>query len=89
MDSALETIRVQLNFPLKEATKPIIWHFAHDYGLKFSVRKANIDSTIGGYTVLDLTGERSKIEQALAWAVSEGIEVSAIGATGEDEWVIR
>jgi hypothetical protein len=84
----IETIRVQLNFPLAEATKPIIWHFAHDWELKFSIRKANIDSTIGGYTVLDLTGKRDNIDAALEWAATEGIEVLVGGATGEDEWVI-
>ena len=84
----IETIRVQLNFPLAEATKPIIWHFAHDWDLKFSIRKANIDSKIGGYTVLDLTGKRDNIDAALEWAAAEGIEVLVGGATGEDEWVI-
>lgn len=83
-----ETIRVQLHFPLAQATKPIIWHFAHDYQLRFSIRKADIDYRIGGYTVLELTGPRETIERALAWATTEGIEVSAIGATGEDEWAI-
>lgn len=84
-----ETIRVQFNFPLEGVTKPIIWHLAHDYGLMFSIRKADIDVRIGGYTVLDLTGPRERIDAALEWVRREGIEVSAIGATGADEWVLR
>lgn len=59
-----------------------------DWDLKFSIRKANIDSKIGGYTVLDLTGKRDNIDAALEWAATEGIEVLVGGATGEDEWVI-
>ena len=84
-----ETIRVQLNFPLEQVKKPIIWHFAHDYGLKFSIRRAHIDAHVGGYTVLELTGERERINAALEWARQEGIEISAIGVDGTDEWVVR
>ena len=51
-----ETIRVQLNFPLQEVTKPIVWRLAHDFGLKFSIRRASIDIRTGGFTVLELTG---------------------------------
>ena len=84
-----ETIRVQLNFPLEQVKKPIIWHFCHDYDLMFSIRRANIDAHVGGYTVLELTGEREKINAALEWAKHEGIEVSAIGVDGTDEWIVR
>jgi ABC-type methionine transport system ATPase subunit len=85
----METIRVQLNFPLEQVTKPIIYHFTADYGLKFSIRRANIDIHAGGFTVLELTGEKEKIQAALAWARSEGIETSFIGLDGTDEWVVR
>ncbi len=89
MENGNETVRVQLNFPLEQVTKPIIWHFAHDYALKFSIRRASIDVHAGGYTVLELTGARENIDRALEWARSEGIEVSAIGLDGTDEWVVR
>ena len=82
------TIRVQLTFPLEQVTKPIIWHFAHDYGLRFSIRRAQIDHRTGGFTVLDLTGPAEKIEAALKWAREEGIGTSFIGTDGADEWVI-
>ncbi len=84
-----ETVRVQLNFPLEQVTKPIIWHFAHDYGLMFSIRRADIDAHVGGYTVLELTGPRDQIDAALHWAREEGVEVSDIGVDGTDEWAAR
>ncbi len=84
-----ETIRVQLNFPLEQVKKPIIWHFAHDYGLMFSIRRANIDVHVGGFTVLELSGPTDKLEAAMDWAKAEGIEVSTIGVDGTDEWVVR
>lgn len=84
-----DTVRVQFNFPLEHVKKPIIWHLATDYGLKFSIRRANIDIHVGGFTVLEITGPTDKIEEALAWARAEGIETSYIGVDGTDEWVVR
>jgi ABC-type methionine transport system ATPase subunit len=84
-----ETIRVQLNFPLAEVKKPIIWHLAHDFGLMFSIRRAQIDVKTGGFTVLELTGPREQIDAGLEWARNEGIETSFIGTDGADEWVLR
>ncbi len=81
-----ETVRVQLTFPLEQVKKPIIWHFAHDYGLMFSIRRANIDAHVGGFTVLELSGPRERIDAALEWARSEGIEVGPVGGDGTDEW---
>ncbi|MDX1934017.1 MAG: NIL domain-containing protein [Capsulimonadales bacterium] len=84
-----DTVRVQLNFPLEHVKKPIIWHLAHDFDIRFSIRRANIDIHVGGFTVLELTGTSEKIEEGLAWARSEGIETSYIGLDGTDEWVVR
>ena len=81
-----EKIRVQLNFPLEQVKKPIIWHIGHDFGLMFSIRRANIDFHTGGFTVLELTGPREKINAALEWARAEGVETSFIGLDGTDEW---
>jgi ABC-type methionine transport system ATPase subunit len=81
-----QTVRVQLNFPLEQIKKPIIWHIAHDFGLMFSIRRANIDVHAGGFTVLELTGPPDRIEAALDWARREGVEATFIGAEGTDEW---
>ena len=81
-----ETVKVQMNFPLAQVTKPIVWHLAHDFGLVFSIRRANIDVRVGGFTVLELTGPRERIDAALEWARHEGVEVSLVGINGADEW---
>ena len=86
---ANQTVRVQLNFPLEQVTKPIIWHISHDFDLVFSIRRANIDVKVGGYSVLELTGPRESIDRALEWARAEGVEVSSIGIDGTDEWAVR
>ena len=81
-----ETVRVQLNFPLEQVKKPIIWHLAHDFGLMFSIRRASIDFHTGGFTVLELTGPKDKIEEGLAWVRAEGVETAFVGLDGTEEW---
>ena len=64
-----QTVRVQLNFPIAQVPKPIIWHLSHDFELVFSIRRANIDSHAGGFTVLELTGPKHQIDAGLEWAL--------------------
>jgi ABC-type methionine transport system ATPase subunit len=88
MGADMETVRVQLNFPLEQVKEPIIWHLAHDFGLKFSIRRASIDIHAGGWTVLELSGPREQIEAGLTWAQGRGVEVTSVGANGTDEWTV-
>ncbi len=81
-----ETLRVQLNFPLDQVPKPVIWHLSHDFDVVFSIRRAQIDAHAGGFCVLELTGPRAKIEAGLKWVEGEGVGVSPVGATNPDEW---
>lgn len=83
-----ETVRVQLNFPLDRVKEPVIWHLSHYYRLRFSIRYAAIDVKTGGYTVLDLTGERDDINNGLQWAQEQGVEISSLGINGANEWAI-
>jgi hypothetical protein len=85
-DRMEETIRVQLNFPLEQVKKPIIWHLSHDFGLKFSIRRANIDFHAGGFTVLELTGPAEKIEAGLEWVRSEGVETTLVALNAANEY---
>jgi ABC-type methionine transport system ATPase subunit len=83
-----DTVRVQLNFPLDRVKEPVIWHLSHYYRLRFSIRYASIDPKNGGYTVVDFTGDRTDIENGLQWAQEQGVEISALGINGANEWAI-
>ena len=84
----IETVRVQLNFPLQQVKEPVIWHLSHHYRLRFSIRYAAIHPETGGYTVVDFSGDRADINAGLAWAQEQGVEISALGINGENEWAI-
>lgn len=88
MSQEIETIRVQLNYPLEHVKEPILYHLVVDYGLIPNIRRANIDVHTGGYIFLELSGEKSALEKGLAWLEELGITVSAIGLDGTQEWAV-
>ena len=81
-----ESIRVQLDYPLEQVAQPIIYHLVVDYHLIPNIRRANIDSHIGGMMVLELEGTRSDLEAGVAYLRGLGIEITDVG-TGTS-WTI-
>lgn len=84
----METIRVQLNYPLERVKEPILYQLVMKFGLIPSIRRANIDIRTGGFIYLDLSGEKSALESGLRWLDEQGVIVNAIGLDGTQEWAI-
>ena len=82
----VESIRVQLDYPLEQVTQPIIYHLVVDYRLVPNIRRANIDAHTGGMMVLELDGTRSDLEAGVAYLRGLGIEVTQVGT--ETAWTI-
>ena len=83
-----ETIRVQLNYPKEQVQEPILYRLVTKYGLVPNIRRANIDARTGGFIFLELTGKKDELEKAIYWLEKIGIQVSAIGLDGTEEWVV-
>ena len=81
-----DTIRVQLTYPIERVEEPVLYHLVTDYGLIPDIRRASIDAAAGGYIFLELRGEKDKLQSALRYLDALGIEVSAIGLDGSEEW---
>jgi ABC-type methionine transport system ATPase subunit len=84
----IETIRVQLNYPLERVKEPILYQLVMKFGLIPSIRRANIDIRTGGFIYLDLSGEKNALESGLRWLEEQGVIVNAIGLDGTQEWAI-
>jgi ABC-type methionine transport system ATPase subunit len=84
----METIRVQLNYPLERVKEPILYQLVMKFGLIPSIRRANIDIRTGGFIYLDLSGEKNALESGLRWLEEQGVIVNAIGLDGTQEWAI-
>jgi len=74
----MRSVKVLLKFPVDEASKPVAWVFATEYGLKFSILHADIRAGRGGRIIMDLSGEEENIARAMEYARSENIEVKVL-----------
>ncbi len=84
----LDTIRVQLNYPIELVTEPVLYRLVVDHGLIPNIRRAAFDQKSGGFIYLELSGQAEALERALAWLEGIGIGVSAIGFDGTQEWAV-
>ncbi len=82
----IETLRVQLDYPLEVVRDPIIYHLVTDYRLTPNIRRANIDSHTGGMLALEIQGTSEDLEAGMKYLRGLGITVTTIGA--ESSWTI-
>ena len=69
------SVKIQLNFHPGDTGRPFVHLFATRFNLVFSILQADISPDKGGRMVLDVTGEKENIEQAMAFTEGEGISV--------------
>lgn len=84
--AAKETMRVKLDYPLEQVKEPIIYHLVMDYNLIPNIRRANIDSHIGGMMALEIVGEPDDLEAGVEYLRRIGITVTTVGQ--EQAWTI-
>jgi hypothetical protein len=82
----LETIRIQLDYPLEHVKEPIIYHLVTDYHLIPNIRRANIDVHAGGMLVLQLEGTRANLDAGIEFLRGLGITVTEVGS--EEPWTV-
>ena len=74
----METRRVVLRFPKHLIDAPITSKLIRDFELDFNILRADITPDSEGLLVLGLTGPRSAVEKALAWAREQGVTVEPL-----------
>lgn len=84
--AATEKIRVQFDYPLEQAKKPVLYHLVRDYRIIPNIRRANMDVHVGGFLVLELEGTQDDLEAGLEFVKDLGITVTMIGS--EQSWNI-
>jgi hypothetical protein len=76
MAAQTETRGVRFEYPLEQVRVPVLYHLIVDYALVPNVYRANIDLHMGGFLEMELTGEASALDRALAWVEQLGIRVT-------------
>jgi ABC-type methionine transport system ATPase subunit len=57
--------------------QPWLWHIAFDFGVKFTILKANIDADFG-WTQVRLEGKLEDVQRAIAWLMTTGLNVETL-----------
>jgi ABC-type methionine transport system ATPase subunit len=74
---AHETQRFWLTFDGESNRKPLICEMARKFDLVFNIRNASVTPAIG-LIALELEGERTVIQKAVAWFESNGVQVEPV-----------
>jgi hypothetical protein len=69
--------RVIFTVPEELLMSPILYNITSRYGLESAVYKSEMTDKKGIFE-LEFKGEEKQIEEGLAWAMSEGIDVKRI-----------
>ena len=77
----MTSVRLHLTFPPHQVREPMVWRLGQDYGLKTTIRRANVDEGTAWF-LIDVEGEPSDIEQAIAWLEAEDVKVDRIPSDG-------
>ena len=68
--------KYRIHFPLDQIHAPVVTHLVTDYDLSPNLLRADIDAKNGGWLVVGLTGDASRIDAALGWLRGEGLDVA-------------
>jgi L-aspartate semialdehyde sulfurtransferase ferredoxin len=71
----MTTKRLVLTFPEKIVTKPITYRLVKDFDLQFNILRAEITADIEGKILLEVKGDKDKIEAGIDYLLSEGITI--------------
>ena len=68
--------KFRIHFPLKQISTPVVTHLVTEYDLSPNLLRADTNAKNGGWLVLGLTGDDSRLQSALDWLRGEGLEVT-------------
>jgi L-aspartate semialdehyde sulfurtransferase ferredoxin len=71
----MATKRLVLTFPEKIVTKPITYRLVKDFDIQFNILRAEITADIEGKILIEVKGDKDKIEAGIDYLLSEGITI--------------
>ena len=69
------TKRLVLTFPEKIVTKPITYRLVKDFDIQFNILRAEITADIEGKILIEVKGDKDKIDAGIDYLLSEGITI--------------
>ncbi len=74
----MKELKVRVKFSPESADMPLAWYLATKFGIRFSILQAELRAGQGGRMIMDLSGEPEDLNNALAFARDEGIDVKVL-----------
>jgi ferredoxin len=82
----MSSSKIVLNFPKKLIDQPIVYKLIKDFDLKFNILKASITPDAEGIMVLDLDGDKKKIEEGIKYLKDQGVRVEPLSKDIKVDW---
>ncbi len=73
----MPNVKVHVQFPEDKIKEPVIYQIGHEYKVVTNVRRADVRETTG-WMDLELTGDSTEIERAVAGLRAKGVIVDPI-----------
>ena len=73
----MPNVKVHVQFPENKIKDPIIYQIGHEYKVVTNVRRADVRET-AGWMDLELTGDSTEIDRAIAGLRKKGVIVDPI-----------
>lgn len=70
-----QTRKFQLHYPLERLTEPVVTRLVTEYDLTPNILRADVDAVSGGWLVVELSGDETRLDAALQWLRSQGLLV--------------
>ncbi len=71
----MPTQKVSLYFPKCQTETPVVYHLVKDYDLEVNIFRAKVNAEEEGYLILDLTGGQERLDRAMEYLNSLGVQV--------------
>jgi len=78
--------RIVLTFPKKSVDKPIVFKLIKDYDLVFNILKASITPDEEGLMVLEISGDKKKIDEGVKYLKDQGVKIQPLSKDIKVNW---
>jgi ABC-type methionine transport system ATPase subunit len=75
-ENTLTQVDINLTAGKEAVGEPWIWKLSREFGVKVTIKKANIDAD-SGWAQIELEGSVEEIQRATAWLMTTGLHVEA------------
>ncbi len=73
------SIKLNLTFPSERVNQPVLAQAIKNFDIVADIRQANVQANVGGYIMLEMSGDERELDAAIAFMKSLGVGVGFIG----------